>query len=1087
MNAYAVQQTSPIHRSTSSGGNHRWWIALSVMALLLMAGLMGCQYESALGQLECDTDEECEDGAYCEGGYCVARPAVAQIRLDTHTRTVTAGQTVSFQAEVYDTNGEILEEEDIHWESSDDTIAQVDQEGTVEALEVGTALITASVGDRSASAAVMVSDVPVDAVVPEVTAIALEEGRHGFVAVDVLDASGESLSGRVVEWNSDDESVAEVSARGDGTAVIYATGVGTATLQVQSEEAQASVAVEVQERAVSAVEIIPGEFTMTEQTSMVLDDGAGVFAQAFDDRGARLERQVQWSSSDESALLIDDEEGQLFLRAQPVEAQTSVTLEAEVEGMVAQAIVNIRPLSVAAVAVSPSGILLEQFQLYHGFSAQVLSEEGEAIDGGDQMVSWESSDENVVAISVENGDVEVEALGLGTAEITAVYDGELMASAFVTVVAESVTDVQVSPLAVTMAEGADQAVEATVIVGSGEDPGDRDVIWSSDDPAVATVNPDGELGAFIFGHSVGTTTVSADVEGQTAPVDVTVEPLALDHVVVTPTDFSLKEGQSFQLSAAVIAGDGRSVPGATVSWEVCDGSALADGDWNGCTSELAQVSADGVVTAQEAGAVSIRAVADADSDVTGEAAMTINAAPVINVALSPAIIELVMGDDTQEAASITAEVFTTNGADGDRTLSFDISPAGVANLTSTGAQSAQVEAQAAGDALVEAAADGAGEEAVGRAFVMVAAEPVDGLVVQPVDDTSWSGEVMVGTEKVFLEALAQMRGGDTETVSAHWWTSEPDKLGVGSNGGLVGLAPASQVEVFAFYEGQVASVLVDVVDYDTADISVTPDEVTLEVGETTMLSADIDSGAGCPVTSWWSSDDSNVAVVDNAGKVAALSAGTAQVSVHCGQASAAATVTVEEPAAEEPYEPDSVEVVWTDGEPTFLAVGETANLEALIDGDPSTECEEPLMWATSDTSRAVVGSDGTLAIVGGDNGDTLGISVSCAGISDSVTVEIAAEPTSVVVSCEEQCTTSGNPNIDFVADPDEGKLQVDVLYGTEPFEACTPLWASSNEDEIAVTQDGSLSGADGGAAAITVYCGGVWSTVNVVLDADWDD
>ena len=47
----------------------RWWMAAIAVGIWLVAS---CGYDSSLGNVECDSDDDCPEGAVCEMGYCVA-------------------------------------------------------------------------------------------------------------------------------------------------------------------------------------------------------------------------------------------------------------------------------------------------------------------------------------------------------------------------------------------------------------------------------------------------------------------------------------------------------------------------------------------------------------------------------------------------------------------------------------------------------------------------------------------------------------------------------------------------------------------------------------------------------------------------------------------------------------------------------------------------------------------------------------------------------------------------------------------------------------------------------------------------------
>lgn|GEM_PF-1158512 len=90
----------------------------------------------------------------------------------------------------------------------------------------------------------------------------------------------------------------------------------------------------------------------------------------------------------------------------------------------------------------------------------------------------------------------------------------------------------------------------------------RTITWSSTAPAVATVN-----NGVVTAVTVGSTTISASSEGQSASVQVTVAFIPASIVIGRSTSFILT-GDTLQLTGRVIATTGQDIPGAAVVFTV---------------------------------------------------------------------------------------------------------------------------------------------------------------------------------------------------------------------------------------------------------------------------------------------------------------------------------------------------------------------------------------------------------------------------------------------------------------------------------------------------------------------------------------
>ncbi len=99
----------------------------------------------------------------------------------------------------------------------------------------------------------------------------------------------------------------------------------------------------------------------------------------------------------------------------------------------------------------------------------------------------------------------------------------------------------------------------------------------------------------------------------------------------------------------------------------------------------------------------------------------------------------------------------------------------------------------------------------------------------------------------------------------------------------------------------------------------------------------------------WSSSDTEVATVDEAGTITAVKAGKATITATCGKLSATCEVTVSEPEAPEVTE------INLDTEKISGVEGSTYHLQADVDD---------LTWSSSDESVAVVDQNGIVTLVG---------------------------------------------------------------------------------------------------------------------------
>ena len=260
-----------------------------------------------------------------------------------------------------------------------------------------------------------------------------------------------------------------------------------------------------------------------------------------------------------------------------------------------------------------------------------------------------------------------------------------------------VTGVVISSSEITVEMGKQFTLSADILP---ENATNKNVLWSSSDERIAAVNENGLTMAVSSGDAVITVTTEDGGFTDTCAVTVEVpepEVIPVEEVLISETQRTVKEGETFSLTATVSPGDATN---QSITWSSSD-------------NETARVS-DGIVTAVKEGIARILATS-VDGGHQAECVVTVESAkiPVDSISISDAEVTLKEG----ETYELTATVSPGDAAD--QSVTWSSSVGEVASVTD-----GHVEALSEGVTEITVTAVDGGHTATCRVTVQ-AADPGD--------------------------------------------------------------------------------------------------------------------------------------------------------------------------------------------------------------------------------------------------------------------------------------------------------------------------------------------------------------------------
>lgn len=418
----------------------------------------------------------------------------------------------------------------ITWASSDSQVASVDQSGRVTALKTGTARITATTQDGSKTD---FCDFTVNPVQIDTTGVTLNKsilnlsvGQEENLFATV---TPENATNKNVSWVSSDRNVAEVDDNGRVTAV----SAGTAAITVKTGDGINT--------AVCLVIVgIPVSGIYLDKTSLSIPVfGSETLSATIEPENA-TEKKVIWNSSDENVAVVD---------------QTGrITGFSEGNGKITATTLDGSKTAVCDVKVYPSTVFVDSVTLNKSTlildvgSTEVLIPTINPSNATNKAISWSSSNEKVATVD-ETG--KVTAAGEGTATIKVITsDGFKMA----------LCNITVSPIVVHVSGVTLDKSNASISIGSTvtltavvapENASNKNIIWSSDNPSVASVDQWGKVTGITSGETLITAASVDGLKPSNCRITVNSANVAATGVSLNRTRLEIEKGGVGLLNASI--------------------------------------------------------------------------------------------------------------------------------------------------------------------------------------------------------------------------------------------------------------------------------------------------------------------------------------------------------------------------------------------------------------------------------------------------------------------------------------------------------------------------------------------------------
>ncbi len=544
----------------------------------------------------------------------------AKVNLPTYSITLTPTSVTLVEGKstqlIATVSPESAIDKTVTWKSDNEDVAIVSSNGTVTGVSAGTANITATCGNASATCKVRVNPVTATSVTLSVQYLSLLVGQSDKLTATV---SPENTTDKTVTWNSDNEYVAIVSSNGT------VTGVSAGTANITATCGNASATCKVRVNPVTATSV-----TLSVQYLSLLVGQSDKLTATVSPENT-TDKTVTWVSSNSQVATVDSEGNVKGL----TRGNCTITATAVNGGHTAECQVTvIQP--VEAINITPKYLSLKAGES-SSLSVSVIP-----ANANNKSVPWISEDESIAKVD-QLGNVTAIAGGRTKISAKSNYDNSLNDFCEITVT-QPVTGITLSQNSAEISVDGSLQLIATVLPDNSSN---KNVTWSSSDLSVAMVSGNG----IVYGIKAGQATIMATTEdgGFSALCKISVKDgfIPISEIALNQTSIDGNIGDTFQLTASILP---ENASNKTLIWQ-SDNESVASVDNNGLVRLL------------NSGVAMIKASATDGSGTYSECKVTVNKVLVTSITLSETTKEMAVGEEFQLFATILPDNATSKNVE----------------------------------------------------------------------------------------------------------------------------------------------------------------------------------------------------------------------------------------------------------------------------------------------------------------------------------------------------------------------------------------------------------------------------------------
>lgn len=432
----------------------------------------------------------------------------------------------------YSDNTSSIVTNQVNW-SLQNNIANISSSGLITATIIGSSTITATFENVSSVAQLNVTAATLSSINIDPGSNSIANGTNSALHANGIysDLTSQDLTAQVI-WQSSDTAIATINTDG----ILTSQGVGNVTVTATLGAINNTTDITITAATLNSISVTPGNISIANGTSSNFQ-ATGFYS---DSSSQDLTSQVSWQSNDpaiadinSSGLLTSNNTG-------------STTVTASINGQTSSASITVTAAALSSINITPG-----QSSIANGtslsFHATGLFTDQTTQDLT-QQVLWQS-DNNAVSDIDFNG--LLSGNSVGSSIITASL-GTISNTASVTITPATLSSISVIPGVTSIANGTNISLVANGIYSDQSTQNlSSQVTWLSGNSLILEVSTSG----LVTARSVGSTTITANFNGQNSSSSITVTAAILISIEITPLTQSLPAGTTQAFSATGIYSD----------------------------------------------------------------------------------------------------------------------------------------------------------------------------------------------------------------------------------------------------------------------------------------------------------------------------------------------------------------------------------------------------------------------------------------------------------------------------------------------------------------------------------------------------